>query len=241
MACDPTTVDIDRCPTTDDLVPQLVALLPTGRAWNKTPGTTIWKFWRAVAAVFADLEARICALRKEFWCQTLSETRDEWLFEYGLPDTCDPFPDLCTKVKALGGTTCEYYAAIAAAIGWSVTCVTTGNCGSRASGTYAGNMMAGASAPRALIVLDVDLGSSPAYTASYLNPPMASLLRAGQPLACAPDVTALRCVLERIIPAHCNLVLNVIPPPVYWMVSKGATSATDVHFIGDDGALLLTE
>jgi hypothetical protein len=28
--------------------------------------------------------------------------------EYGLPDGCDPFPDLCTKVAAIGGTRCEY-------------------------------------------------------------------------------------------------------------------------------------
>lgn len=241
MSCDLTTVDVDRCPTKDELTPQLVALLPTGRAWNKAPGTVIWKFWTAVAAVFADLEARICALRDEFWCQTIVETRPDWLTEYGLPDDCDPFPDLCAKVAAIGGSRCEYFAAVAAALGWNVTCVEQVECGGRAGGAYVGAFTPGLGRPTSIIEMDVDLGSSEAWNGVLLPQPFAGVLRAGQSLSCAPDVSSLRCVLERIIPAQCSLVLNLIAPPTYWMVSFGPTSAGDVHLIADDGALMLTE
>jgi hypothetical protein len=200
-----------------------------------------FKFWTAIAGVQADLEARICALREEFWCQTISETRPEWMTEYSLPDECDPFPDLCAKVAAQGGSRCEYFAGVAAALGWNVTCVEQLECGGRAGGLYVGGGTPGRGKPRAVIEMDVDLGSSDAWSGTLATPPQPGALRAGMPLACGPDISALRCVLERIIPAHCALVLNLIPPPTYWMVSFGATPATDVHFITDDGALILTE
>ena len=125
-----------RCPTLDDTTSALLALLPRGRAWQTNEGvpmpgqeigfappgfnndafstvetkpSIIWQYWRSVAVVFQYATERLCALRQEFWCQSASETRDEWMVEYGLPDACDPFPDLCTKVAAIGGTRCEYY------------------------------------------------------------------------------------------------------------------------------------
>ena len=139
-----------RCPTLAEVLASALKLLPKGRAWQtheggpappldrgfnpgafdndafstrSKPGSTLFRFWKAVAACFTFVTQRLCDLRLEFWCATHKETHDLWMAEYGLPDLCDPFPDLCTNVAAIGGTRCEYYAAIAARSGWSISCV----------------------------------------------------------------------------------------------------------------------
>ena len=118
----------------------MLALLPRGRAWSTHdggpfPGDRLYQFWTAVAAVFEYANQRMCDLRREFFCATESETNDAWLADYGLPDDCDPYPDLCAKVAAIGGARCEDYAAIAARAGWDIECiVTTSSCGATAGG-----------------------------------------------------------------------------------------------------------
>jgi uncharacterized protein YmfQ (DUF2313 family) len=160
-----------HCPSLDDLTSACLSLLPRGRAWQTREGqpmpgqeigfapnafdndafstsqtrvSVLWQYWRAFAIVMEYFTERACALREEFWCQSIQETRADWMYEYGLPDPCDPFPDLCTKVAALGGTRCEYYAAIAARSGWSITCSEqVAFCGSRAGTARAGKARAG--------------------------------------------------------------------------------------------------
>src|SRR5262249_16123701 len=137
----------------------MFALLPRGRAWQNNEGrpapgaspgfnpaafnfeafsvqtareSGLFQYWKAVSEVYAFLTKRICDLRLEFWCATQSETRDLWLQEYGLPDACDPFPELCAKVAAIGGTRCEYYTFIAERAGWRLMCFDGQNvCGAR--------------------------------------------------------------------------------------------------------------
>lgn len=249
MTCAPTSADADRCPTQAEITPQLIALLPQGRAWANDGGTVpttsvLWKFWNAVAAVAEHANQRICALREEFWCATMSETRDRWLTDYGLPDTCDPFPDLCAKVAALGGARCEYFAAVALAAGWSIECRDFSTvCGSRAGGGggYAGNAFPGRGPRGAVIEIDVDLAASPAFSGAIATKPLAGRMRAGMRLSCEPDVSGLRCILERIVPAHCTLILNLIEPPVYWMVSFGPTPDQDAYFLTGGNDPILTE
>jgi hypothetical protein len=128
----------------------LLRLLPRGRAWQSNeggplpyhvaafdpavfdpavfdaedkPGTILFRFIAALSHVFHFLRARLCSLRLEIWCQTKNETTPEWLAEYALPDDCDPFPDLCEKVAALGGSRCEYFNARIARKGWRVPSV----------------------------------------------------------------------------------------------------------------------
>ena len=103
----------DICPDKFQLVRQFLALLPRGRAWANNDGgpqptSVLYKFWLAVADFYAYLNARICALRPEFFCKTAVETTDWWLEEYGLPDGCDPFPDAGSS----------YADASSAGIGW---------------------------------------------------------------------------------------------------------------------------
>ncbi|MGY3588090.1 hypothetical protein [Bradyrhizobium sp. USDA 4350] len=175
-------------------------------AYSTVRSTTsiLWQYWRSFAVVLQYATQRICDLRMEFWCQSASETRDEWMTEYGLPDACDPFPDLCTKVAAIGGTRCEYYAAIASRSGWTISCVEAVQfCGSRAGRALAGHARAGSTIGRAVLRIVVYLNESPAYTprGRYLAA-RAGRFRAGRRQTCGPDLTPLRCIMARIVHAE---------------------------------------
>jgi hypothetical protein len=150
MSADPCPAPL-QCRSAAEVLQAILQLLPRGRAWQSNEGgprmglvrafdpgvfddppfptqsrvqSIMLGFWRAVANCVTFILSRYCDLRLEFWCATHKETHDLWMAEYGLPDACDPFPDLCTKVAAIGGTRCEYYAAVAARAGWSITCAT---------------------------------------------------------------------------------------------------------------------
>ena len=193
---------LDVCPTAEEIVPQLIALLPRGRAWGTHdggpfPGSVAWRFWSAVASVLAFVNLRACALLLEFFCATQSETNDRWMAEYGLPDGCDPFPDLCTKVAAVGGTRCEYLVTVAARAGWAVSCSDTGEgCGGKAGQALAGRAQAGAAPRPGTVVIRVDVRNSPAFrgtlpaapgTIAARPPRMAGRAMAGQALVCIRD------------------------------------------------------
>jgi uncharacterized protein YmfQ (DUF2313 family) len=227
-----------RCPTLDEITSACLALLPRGRAWQTHEGepmpgyevafnpqafnkeafvttrrkpSILWQYWRAFAIVMDYLTQRACALREEFWCQSVNETRDAWMYEYGLPDECDPFPDLCTKVAAIGGTRCEYYQSIAARAGWSIDCLEqVVFCGSRAGRGLAGRARAGTSANLATLRIRVFLNDSEAIkpTGRYL-PSIAGRMRAGRRQTCGPDLTPLKCLLSRIVHAEIQLLFEV--------------------------------
>lgn len=227
----------DICPTKDDIVPQALALLPRGRAWQTHDGgpytgSTLRQFWTAIAAVVEFANRRICDLRAEFWCATRAETNDLWLAEYGLPDACDPFPDLCTKVAALGGSTCEYYTEVARLAGWAIRCTDTG-CGDVAGCALAGIALPGGRTGGS-IVIEVDLSESPAYEGGYSTQPYAGALQAGLPLACPPDISPLACILERVVHAHIRVDYVTVAPPTYIM-------ANDTTHLGtEDGRYFVT-
>jgi uncharacterized protein YmfQ (DUF2313 family) len=202
------------CPGLDDIRTAALALLPRGRAWSTAeigprPGSVLHAFWTSAADHFAFLAARLCALREEFWCATHVETHPEWLAEYALPDACDPFPDLCAKIAAVGGTRCDYYALVAARMGWSITCTEVG-CGACCGCAEAGAGVAGDGILNGTLVITVDLSDSPAATVAAIGP-VAGCLEAGAPVLCDADVTGLACLIARIVPAHV-LVTYVLTP-----------------------------
>lgn len=221
------------CPSLADSIAKTLALLPRGRAWQTNEGgprpfilapfertgfeptafetrsdegTIIYRFFAAIGGVRNYLEQRLCALRWEFWCQTQSETEDLWLKEYGLPDPCDPFPDLCTKVAAQGGARCEFYNAVLARVGWTVECDDgTASCGDRMGGAATmGCAQMGVSHANTLRLL-VHVNDSPAYTGGTQTPPLMGLLQMGQPISCAPAIDPLQCLVERIAQAHVTI------------------------------------
>ncbi|MCG6204206.1 hypothetical protein LPW26_06135 [Rhodopseudomonas sp. HC1] len=204
-----------RCLTHDDLTQAAMKSLPRGRAWQThesgpQPGSILHDYWQSAAEVFAFLTQRLCALRLEFWCATHSETHDLWMEEYGLPDACDPFPDLCAKVAAIGGTRCEYYAAIAARAGWSITCLDDElTCGSRLGvGTKVGRMRTGKRRSSELVIV-VDLAASPSFSGRHRAPPKVGRFKAGWRLWCPPDIAPLECLLARVVHAEIKITYEV--------------------------------
>jgi hypothetical protein len=225
------------CPTIDDVTAAVLKLLPRGRAWQTNEGlprpgreigfapsafsdafstthenpSILWQYWRAFAVVLQFLTQRLCDLRLEFWCQSVNETRDEWMTEYGLPDACDPFPDLCTKVAAIGGTRCEYYAEVAARSGWSIACAETiFSCGDHVGFSRAGRARAGATLNLATLKIIIFLNESPALANVGRGlTPFAGRLRAGRRIACGVDLEPLRCILARIVHAEILQVYEV--------------------------------
>jgi hypothetical protein len=223
-----------RCPTRLQIFRQLVMLLPRGNAWQSNdvagqaytltmaqpgfaqtglfqtlsrPLSVMHAFWSAVADFFYRLTQLLCALRLEFWCATQTQTRDLWLAEYGLPDACDPFPDLCAKVAATGGTRCEYYSEIAARAGWSIECENVFSAICAMVGAFlAGQVGAGGQGGAATIHVTVHLNQSPAYLGRIETQPLAGAFQAGKLLTCPPDIGALVCLLDRVAPAHVTVI-----------------------------------
>jgi hypothetical protein len=229
-ACAPAARGPYHCPSRDEILSSLLVELPRGRAWQtddggpdpvvegafqgaafqslafqtmQRPGSILWRYWRAVADVLAYATQRWCDLREEFWCATHIETHDLWMREYGLPNPCDPFPDLCAKVAAVGGTRCEYYAEIAARAGWSLTCADKiVDCGAGVGCFETGCDEVGGAMPAATLVVIVNLNESPAYTVPLNNASQAGCMEAGDGLDCAPDIRPLKCILDHVVHAH---------------------------------------
>lgn len=206
---------MDRCPTQAEILPQALALLPRGRAWSThdglpAEGTVLRRFWSAVAAVLAFANARICALREEFWCATQAETRDLWLAEYGLPDACDPFPDLCAKVAALGPTRCDEFAAIALRAGWAIECIFASGQAFGQCWSFGCSQFGATGDPNGTLRIRVLTASSPAWTAPPFTPWQFNQYQFGQPLGCGPDISGLQCLLARLVPAHCDVIWEIV-------------------------------
>lgn len=221
-----------RCPTTEEVAAQAIALLPRGRAWQTDesgprPGTVLYGYWCAIADPIAFATRRLCDLYREFFCATQSETRAEWLLDYGLPDPCDPYPDLCAKVAAFGGARCEDYIALAAANGWDIDCDDgLDGCGDQLGFTSAGSLMVGGSAPNATLRIRVYPLTSPSFVGAVLTAPQTGALQTGTALACPPDISRLICLLDRVIQAH---VLTT------YFVAEPRTTLTDAPIRADSG------
>lgn len=123
-ACDTGVQAPNYCPTTvDEVTSQIVALLPEGPAWEagRVSGTTMNGFWRGASGIYAYLNQRICDMLKEFYCDSIVESFDQWVKEYALGEDCDPYGhNLCAKVTAQGGASPAFFVQIARNNGWVV-------------------------------------------------------------------------------------------------------------------------
>lgn len=234
-----------HCPSPDEVLTSVLALLPRGRAWQTHEGyprneavpgfnpdafnddgfstqteekSVLRQYWASFSVVAMFATQRICDLRLEFWCATHSETHDRWMTEYGLPDLCDPFPELCAKVAAIGGTRCEYYQFIAERAGWRLQCFDGRNlCGARAG---SGRAKAGCCTPgrpqsAGFLTVVVDIGNSPAISSTFRDKtPKAGRFRAGRRMTCfveLADLAPLECLLARVVHAEVQIVYEVLP------------------------------
>lgn len=205
------------CHTDEQLAQSLAAHRPRGDAWRNggfdaLDGSVMGDVFAALGAAFGPTDRRVCDLVDEFFCSSATETRDIWAREYGVPDGCDPFADICEKVNAVGDTTPAYAEAAAMLRGWSISiaeefitrvedcCMGMG---------LMGTMLMGAEQGVAWRIT-VDRGHSPAYQAPASTGPIMGLMLMGDVLDCLPDVEGLRCLIRRIAPAHIDLVFEAI-------------------------------
>ena len=232
-----------RCPSPADVIAATLALLPRGRAWqnheggpleenvpgfarlgfddeafsiSRTKASVLRQYWTAVAQVIYFVTLRICQLRMEFWCATRNETNDIWMIEYGLPDACDPFPELCAKVAAIGGTRCEYYTYIAERAGWRLICYDGRNlCGVRpgAANARAGRATPGRPQAAGVLRIVVDIGQSPAVSVGFRDKkPRAGRMQPGRRLTCfatVADLAPIECLLARVVHAEVQIIYEV--------------------------------
>lgn len=211
MPCTEPGSSADICLTKEQTLGQIIKLLPRGRAWRTDEDTPVrLGVLRAIASLYAFIEERLCALRLEFFCETESETHEIWLEQYGLPAPCDPYPDLCTKVAAIGGTRCEYYVEIAKRAGWAIECAASLGCGAIAGCAFAGTAQTGQGPVFSTLNIKVFLDQSPAYQAGPRTPSLAGRMLAGWSLSCLPDIGALECLLARAVHAHVLVVYEIV-------------------------------
>ena len=106
--------------TADQYRQQLIALLPTGAAWQFEPGTRLWEFVDALAQELARIDARVSDMVGESHPRNAYEMLNEWEAVAGLPDICtgtlDSIPErqraLVAKLTSTGGQSITYYLSV---------------------------------------------------------------------------------------------------------------------------------
>lgn len=205
------------CPSDAEVSASIAALRPRGDAWRNgghdaIAGSTMGAFFDAFGEVAGEADRRICALVDEFFCSTAVETLDLWALEYGVPDGCDPFADVCEKVNAVGDSIPAYAEAAALRRGWSIEITEEFIAVAQSSRMGHGRMgairMAASQGVAWRIV--VDLANSPSYVAADRRKPLMGRMRLGFAFDCGPDITPLSCLIRRIAPGHADLVFETI-------------------------------
>lgn len=170
--------------------------------------TTMQQFWAAIAAVGEYAHQRACLLLEEFFCVTTVEQRTEWWIDYAFPDPCEPWKNLCDKVRALGGSTCAYLAELAADRGWVLTCSDCEPRRSAVAGCSSAGCAKSCGCPPNVIWVTVHVDQSPSWTAPTVTPAGAGRARAGSSVAapCPPEAVPLQCLIERFKPAHVKAI-----------------------------------
>jgi uncharacterized protein YmfQ (DUF2313 family) len=170
--------------------------------------TVMQQFWAAFAAVGEYAHQRACQLLNEFFCESTVEQLNEWHIDYGFPDPCDPWHTLCDKVRAQGGATCEYLAAIAADRGWVLTCSDCEPQRSAVAGCTSAGCGKTCGCAANVIWVTIKLAESPAWVNPKITPAGAGRARAGASVAapCPPEAVPLQCLIERFKPAHVKAI-----------------------------------
>ncbi|TCR69683.1 hypothetical protein [Bosea sp. BK604] len=207
----------DLCRSDEEVARGLAALRPRGDAWRNgghdgLDGSGMGNTFAALGAAFGPVERRFCALIDEFFCSSAVETLDLWALEYGVPDGCDPFADICEKVNAVGDSIPDYAEAAAQRRGWSIgiaqdfttlvedCCMGMGLMGTMIMGAEQGVTWR----------ITIDLAASPAYSAPLDVEPLMGLMLLSDGFDCPPDIEGLRCLIRRIAPAHADLIFETI-------------------------------
>jgi uncharacterized protein YmfQ (DUF2313 family) len=207
----------DLCHSDAEIASSVAALRPRGAAWRNgghdaLAGSVMGGTFAALGAALGPTERRFCALIDEFFCSSAQATLDLWALEYGVPDGCDPFADVCEKVNAVGDSVPAYAVAAALRRGWSIaieqefiTLVEDCAMGIGLMGTLIMGAEQGV-----LWRITVNLSASPAYTIPAATGPIMGLMLLADVFDCDTDFDGLKCLIRRIAPAHADLVFVTI-------------------------------
>ncbi len=223
MSCEPANTPRAICLDKARWSAALASLRPRGRAWrhggtDALPGSVMGQFFDWMGGAYADANARLCDLLAEMFCATRINSTPEWMRDFGLPDGCDPFADVCAKVSAVGDTTTDYAEAVLAGAGFiaeiaeaHVLIMSNGRvgCGGRAG------QMRPLSEDGVLWTVTVSKASPALAGGATSQKALARNMRAGRKIGCGVDVSAVECLMRRIMPFHADLriVLDDAPPP----------------------------
>lgn len=113
----------------DDYAAALTALLPSGDAWPRDPGSVLMRVVRGIAGVFGFVDARAAdLLERESDPRATIELLPDWERNFGLPDACVAEPitvgdrqkALVVKMTTLGGQSRDFFVDLAASIGYTI-------------------------------------------------------------------------------------------------------------------------
>lgn len=191
---------MEYCPDRDECFQMFMSLLPRGLAWQDGGGivaredSVLQSFWYAIAGPWTDLESAICSQFNELFASTADGDLDLWFAEYGMLEGIDPFGlNLRAKVAATGGTRIEYYQDLAVALGWSTQMRWLKGDDPEFPGVWS-----------TLYVL-IDTTTSPAL-GDILD--MENWV-IGESALGGADVTDLISILNKLIPAHTEIVTAI--------------------------------
>lgn len=205
------------CRSDEEIAGSIAALRPRGDAWrngghDELAGSTMGDFFAALGEVAGAADRRICALVDEYFCSSAKETLDLWALEYGVPDGCDPFADVCEKVNAVGDSIPAYAEGVALDRGWAIVIaedfITSAQDGQFGFAQF-GQQLFGAQQGVAWTIT-VDLAASPAHAVRASRYPSFGSQQFGDGFDCPPDIEPLRCLIRRIAPAHADLTFITI-------------------------------
>lgn len=166
--------------------------------------TVMQRYWAAFAEVLEHTHGRICALIPEMFCGSIRETLPEWAAEYGFPDSCEPWDNICDKVRASGGASCAYLQSLAARLGYTITCIDCGPSLARADAMTADCTPVCECAPNVIRI------QIPASQAAGYVPFAADAAVADCTPVCPTPPDAVVCLIERFKPAHVKAIYEVI-------------------------------
>lgn len=205
------------CHSDEQIARSLAALRPRGDAWrhggfDALDGSGMGGFFGGLGAAFGPTDRRVCDMVDEFFCSSAAETLDLWALDFGVPDGCDPFEEVCDKVNAVGDTIPAYAQAAALRRGWSIAIaeefITGVEDGCYGAGLYGTQLYAAEQGVAWRIT--VDLSASPAYQRYVDVEPLFGLMLHGDSFDCGPDIEGLKCLIRRIAPAHADLIFETV-------------------------------
>lgn len=107
---------------------QLIALLPSGQAWNTEAGSNLTAVLGVMAAELAYIHGRADTVIREALPSTTVELLPDWEALAGLPDSCSPLADtlperisaLVSKITRIGGQSRQFFINLAAELGYQI-------------------------------------------------------------------------------------------------------------------------